>query len=69
MDSPYRSEWVPVAVAAKELGCSVRTLQRLRRAGVLRRGVHWHRSGLGRRAPVQVNLPASRLALQVWCCR
>lgn len=70
MDSGgYARQWLPLEQAAEALGVSVRTLYRLRLAGVLQRGVHWHRNGLGRRAPVQVNVGAARLALQVFCSR
>lgn len=64
----FSSEWLPLQKAAQALGVSLSTLYRMRRDGLLLTGVHWHR-GLGRRSPVQVNVTASRLALQVFCSR
>jgi hypothetical protein len=69
MSFNYISDWRPLPEAAAMLGCSVSTLWRLRAAGVLGRGVHWHRVGLGRRAPVVVNVSAARLALQIQLSR
>jgi hypothetical protein len=64
----FSSDWLPLESAAAALGVSISTLYRLRRQQVLLAGVHWHR-GIGRRSPVQVNVSASRLALQVLCSR
>lgn len=64
----FSSEWLPLRRAADALGVSISTLYRMRRDGLLLTGVHWHR-GLGRRSPVQVNISAARLALQVFCSR
>jgi len=64
----FSSDWLPLGAAADALGLSLSTLYRMRRQGLLLSGVHWHR-GLGRRSPVQVNVTASRLALQVLCSR
>ena len=69
MSFTYASRWVPLREAAAELGCSLPTIWRLRASGILLRGVHWHRSGPGRRAPVMLNVEGARLALQVWCSR
>jgi hypothetical protein len=65
MDGDGQPRWVSQAEAARELGCCVRTLARLRQAGVLRRGLHWHRVGLGARSPVRVNVTAARLVLLI----
>jgi hypothetical protein len=62
------SQWLPLRQAADALGVSISTLYRMRRDGLLLSGNHWHR-GLGRRSPVQMNVTASRLALQVFCSR
>ena len=61
-------EWLPLRQAADALGVSLSSLYRMRRCGLLLTGVHWHR-GIGRRSPVQVNVTAARLALQVFCSR
>jgi hypothetical protein len=63
----FVTDWQPANIAAQQLGISPSTLFRLRRSGVLRPAVHWHRCSTGRRAPLQVNIPAARLALQVHC--
>jgi hypothetical protein len=63
----YESKWLPLEAAATELGVSVSTLYRLRRDGYLRPAVHWHRATPGRRSPVQFNVSAVRLLLQVAC--
>lgn len=64
----FSSDWLPLRKAADALGISISTLYRMRAQGLLLPAVHWHR-GLGRRSPVQVNVTASRLALQVFCSR
>lgn len=69
MTVSYSSDWRRIDDAAAALQTSVSTLYRMRAAGVLLPAVHWHRVGPGRRAPVVVNVPAVRLALQVWCSR
>lgn len=61
----FQSEWLSQAEALAALQISRSTMHRLRAAGVLRDGVHTHRTGLGRRSPLRFNLPACRLALQV----
>lgn len=65
----WETRWETLADAAAEIGCSISTLYRLRASGLIARGVHWHRTGPGRRAPVVFNVPAVRLALQVFCSR
>lgn len=66
MSVSYESDWLPLTQAAKELGCSVSSLYRMRRTGLLLPAVHWHRSSMGKRAAVQVNVSAARLRLQVF---
>lgn len=36
-----RSQWVSGKVAAQSLGCSIYHLDRLRREGILKKGVHY----------------------------
>ena len=57
--------WLSSTAMAAELGCSVRTLQRLVVAGILLPGGHYHRSGFGSRSPLQWNSSAVRLALRM----
>jgi hypothetical protein len=61
----YQSEWLGQREALARLGMSRATLHRLRAGGVIRDGVHVHRIGPGRRAPLRINVPACVLALQV----
>ena len=58
-------EWISTERAAAELGLSVRTLYRLRRAGVLLAGVHWLTTGTGPRAAVRYNTVACLMRLRV----
>lgn len=65
MAEQFSSEWRALAPACRALGLSVRTFHRLRAAGRLLPAVHYYRAGMGSRAPLQVNIPACRLALRV----
>jgi hypothetical protein len=61
----YQSDWRPHLEALKILGCSRMGFWRYRDDGIIRPAVHYHRTGRGSRAPLMINVPACRLALQV----
>jgi hypothetical protein len=61
----FQSQWMAQPEALAALGISRATLHRLRSAGIILDGVHTYRCGIGRRAPLRVNVPACELALQV----
>jgi hypothetical protein len=65
----WRSDWRRIDEAAVALGCSISTLFRLRRSGVLLRALHWRRCGQGQRSRLLFNVEACQLALAIRCSR
>jgi hypothetical protein len=59
------ARWLPTSEAAAALNCSVSTLQRMRRVGLLQPGLHWRRIAGGRRAPVIVDVAAAEELLRL----
>ena len=57
-------EWLSSTEMAADLGCSTRTLDRLRADGTLLPGAHYHR-GFGSRSPLSFNAAAVREALRL----
>ena len=64
MSHYYESRWVPQREALHELGISRATFWRLRRARIVTSPNHFHRLAFGERAPLAINVPAVRFAMQ-----
>ena len=61
-------EWLSSTEMAAALGCSTRTLDRLRADGTLLPGSHYHR-GFGTRSPLRFNTRAVREAIRLRSAR
>ncbi|MGB7564956.1 MAG: hypothetical protein WBM08_09410 [Prochlorococcaceae cyanobacterium] len=63
MPTPAHTTWSSTAKTTRALRFSRTTLQKLKRAGILKPGTHYYRRGLGRTAPCAWNIDACRETL------
>lgn len=62
----FQSEWINAAEFRARLQIGRTTQWRLMKSGFLRLGIHFIRTGIGKRSALKFNYPACELALAIY---